>query len=302
MDAAGPFEVKAGRGNTRYKRWLLILCCTTTKAVHIEVLEDLSTDGLVMALESFCSLRPKPRVICCDNQTSFRRLGLELESLKEENSAKDIDMKEVKAKSQIQFSFGPPHSPHFQGLAESMVKKVKRALQTTLNVVFPRDAELRSAVAKITGWLNNLPISYTMKSSTDLDLEPITPNHFLAAGPIYDELVTSTTSDSPYLRRIAELNSTLDKFWARLVSECAPVLTKYQKWCKENRDIEVGDIAVLLDKKNLRGKWPLVRVESVEPSSDGHVRRIRVFDGQHFYDRSNRNLAVLLPSTDSPMS
>ena len=299
MDAAGPFEVVAGRGRARLKRWLLIFCCSTTKAVHIEVLEDLSTDGLVMAIESFISLRPKPRVIYCDNQTSFRRLGLEMEVQEGQGqNFEEIRIGQVQTKTNIQFQYGPPNSPHFQGLAEAMVKQVKRAMQTSLRVAFPRDAELRSAAAKITGWLNNLPISYTVKSSADLDLEPLTPAHFLATGPVYEELVSTTTPESPYLKRITQLNSTLDKFWSRLVQECAPALIKYQKWTRTNRDIEVGDIGVLLEKRTPRGTWPLVRVVGVKPSSDKHVRRVTVFDGTHTYERSNRNVAVLLPSTE----
>ena len=293
MDTAGPFETKGGRGRLKQKRWLLILSCTHTKAVHIELLDGLSTDQLVLALESFSSIRARPRIIYCDNQTSYQRLGLELAEL--HGHEEETDFRKIESKTSIQVRFGPPDSPHFQGLAEAMVKQVKRALHTTLQTPLPSDMEFRAAAAKIMGMLNNVPISYTVKNGSDLDVEPITPNHFLLGGHAYEEVIKDIDSDSSYLVRNNQLNALLDRFWKRLVNECGLELVKYQKWSQQQKNICVGDIGVLLDKKNSRGHYPLARVTAIVPSADDNVRRITVFDGNKYYSRSNRNFAILVP-------
>ena len=57
IDATGPFILK--KGHTRrpvlVKAYLLLFVCFSTKAVHIEVVSDLTTQGFIAALERFVS-------------------------------------------------------------------------------------------------------------------------------------------------------------------------------------------------------------------------------------------------------
>ena len=274
MDAAGPFAVKAAaRGSTRLKRWLLIICCTVTRAVHIEVLHDLSTDSLVLALESFVALRSKPKRILSDNQTSFRRLALELEAYDGESQ---VDHREVTRKAGIDFHFGPPMSPHFQGLAEAFVKQVKRALDTTLTSPFPTESELRTATLKIMGWLNDLPISYTVHSATDLDLDPLTPNHLLVLKGNYSYPWTNPKEGNVYQRKWRAVQQFVNQFWKRWLSEYLPELQRRQKWLNVMPNIRIGDVVLLIDENAPRGTWPLGRVCDVTSGRDGLVRSVRL--------------------------
>lgn len=54
MDSFGPFAVKNGRKEV--KRYGLIITCLSSRAVHIEMLDDLSTDSFMNALRCFISL------------------------------------------------------------------------------------------------------------------------------------------------------------------------------------------------------------------------------------------------------
>lgn len=54
MDCFGPFIIKKGR--IEYKRYGLLFTCLSSRAVHIEMLEDLSTDMFINALR--CFLKP----------------------------------------------------------------------------------------------------------------------------------------------------------------------------------------------------------------------------------------------------
>ena len=69
VDYFGPFLVKQGR--SRIKRYGCIFSCLTTRAVHIEVASDLSTDFFINALRRFIARRGQPDEIFSDNGTNF---------------------------------------------------------------------------------------------------------------------------------------------------------------------------------------------------------------------------------------
>ena len=73
VDFAGPFTLR--KGHTRRPVWVkgyeCIFICLTTKAVHVELVMDLSTDSFVAAFKRFVSRRGQPAVIMTDNGTNF---------------------------------------------------------------------------------------------------------------------------------------------------------------------------------------------------------------------------------------
>ena len=107
VDYFGPMSVKRGRSTE--KRWGCIFICLTTRAVHLEVAGDLSTDSFIMRF---------------DNGTNFvgtkRELEEALKSLSQESIAGEL------AHQGITWFFNPPYasSPHMEGIFESLVKHV----------------------------------------------------------------------------------------------------------------------------------------------------------------------------------
>ena len=82
MDCFGPYLVKQGR-NT-YKRYGLLFTCFSSRAVHIEMLTDLSTDTFINGLCCFISIRGTVKQIKSDQGSNFIRARNELrKALKE---------------------------------------------------------------------------------------------------------------------------------------------------------------------------------------------------------------------------
>ena len=73
VDYAGPLTLK--RGHTRkpvlVKSYLAIFVCFSTKAVHIEVIEDLSTEDFLAGLKRFVARRGLPPELHSDNGKNF---------------------------------------------------------------------------------------------------------------------------------------------------------------------------------------------------------------------------------------
>ena len=68
-DVFGPFIVRDGRGEV--KRYGLVFTCMSSRAVHIEMLDDLTSDAFINSFRCFVSLRGNVQVLRCDNGTNL---------------------------------------------------------------------------------------------------------------------------------------------------------------------------------------------------------------------------------------
>ncbi|XP_063971215.1 uncharacterized protein LOC135157940 [Lytechinus pictus] len=71
VDYLGPVMVKLNR-NTTTKGYCALFTCAVTRAVHLTVVQDLSTQAFLQALERFVSVRGAPAMMVSDNATCFR--------------------------------------------------------------------------------------------------------------------------------------------------------------------------------------------------------------------------------------
>ena len=69
MDYTGFILVKSGEQELKY--YLLIVTCLSTRAIHLELLPDQSTEQFVLALVRFCNVYGIPEAIYSDNAHSF---------------------------------------------------------------------------------------------------------------------------------------------------------------------------------------------------------------------------------------
>ncbi|XP_041566057.1 uncharacterized protein LOC121467816 [Drosophila elegans] len=84
VDYCGPFYHKSEVWNKApHKCYIAVFVCFSTKAAHLEVVQDLTTDSFIAALRRFISLRGSPRTIWSDNATNFVGAKRELAELKE---------------------------------------------------------------------------------------------------------------------------------------------------------------------------------------------------------------------------
>ncbi|XP_033244022.1 uncharacterized protein LOC117186833 [Drosophila miranda] len=72
VDYCGPISIHHKiRGKRPDKAYIAVFCCFSTKAVHLELVSDLTTDAFLAALRRFLSRRGKCQTIHCDNATNF---------------------------------------------------------------------------------------------------------------------------------------------------------------------------------------------------------------------------------------
>lgn len=103
-DFAGPLFVKAASaGTSSSKTYIVLFTCATTRAVHLELSSDLSTEAFLLAFRRFISRRGIPSTIYSDNATSFKRASADLRVIC--NSLSHPDLSSHLAERRIRWKF-----------------------------------------------------------------------------------------------------------------------------------------------------------------------------------------------------
>ncbi|XP_062557759.1 uncharacterized protein LOC134222611 [Armigeres subalbatus] len=179
VDLCGPFQYPKAKKAPPIKCFVAIFVCLVTKAVHMELVYDLSTSAFKAALHRFIARRGKPSLIECDNATNFRGAARELKELgKQFRSQQHQDgIVHQCADRGINFKFIPPRSPNFGGLWQLSPLRIASVGNSALS-----QDEFVTLLARIEACLNSQPL--TPFSSDPNDLEVLTSRHFLVHRPL----------------------------------------------------------------------------------------------------------------------
>ena len=178
VDYFGPFIVKIGRRNE--KRWCCLITCLTMRAVHIEVVPKLDTDGCLNAIMRFIARRGKLDTIIIDNGTNF--VGAKREFAEYVAAWNKEGIAEHLIQRGIRWKFNPPAAPHFGGVWERLVRSCNKAMYAVLVNRSVTEDVLSTTMFIVEQTLNERPL--TPVSSDVNDLEALTPNHFLLGNKI----------------------------------------------------------------------------------------------------------------------
>jgi hypothetical protein len=80
VDLFGPMKVKFSKNKT-IKTWGVLFTCMNTRAVYVDLAQDYSTDGFLMTLRRFMSVRGCPSVIYIDRGGNLIGAKCELRNL-----------------------------------------------------------------------------------------------------------------------------------------------------------------------------------------------------------------------------
>jgi hypothetical protein len=293
VDLFGPFYLKYGR-NKRIKSWGAVFTCATVRAVHLEIVQDLSTEAFLHALRRFAAHHGWPTTIISDNGTSFVGAERELRELIKEGR-KEIEDFAVTHK--LKWRFNTPLSPHQGGMFESMVKQTKTALKVIIGQQILSWNEMSTVFAEVECLINSRPLGYP--SNDPNDLQPLTPNHFIIGRATADVPQGPFREAKAYRKRFEFVQSLVQQFWSRFQREYVQTLMRRTKWQRKERQFEVGDIVLLVDDNLPRGKWNMARVIKVFPGKDGIVRNVEVKTKTGVYKRSVQKCCTILEEESS---
>ncbi|XP_062538804.1 uncharacterized protein LOC134207100 [Armigeres subalbatus] len=274
VDYCGPVFLKpTHRKAAACKCYICVFVCLSTKAVHLELVSDLSTPAFLMALDRFVWRRNKPQHLYSDNGTNFIGAKNALHHLYQMLQPGPDNDKITKhlAENNIQWHLIPPRAPNFGGLWEAAVKVAKTHLVRQLGSSLLSFEEFVTVLTKIEGCMNSRPL--LPLSSDPNDLGALTPSHFLVRNMIRP-LPEADVRNVPLnrLSQYEKLQKYAQTFWYRWRNEYLKELNLQYNANPDRYPINVGDIVILKDESLPPARWPLARILETHPGPDGVTR------------------------------
>ena len=186
VDYAGPVYIKYGfvRKPNIIKAYICVFVSLSVKAVHLELVSDLTTEAFIAALRRFISRRGRPSTVWSDHGTNFVGADQEIKELVRflEDKRTQGDISEFCSTQNIDWKFIPERAPHFGGLWEAAVKSMKFHLKRVVaNTKFTFE-DFSTILTQVESCLNSRPLT-PLSSDSDI-IEALTPGHFLIGKPI----------------------------------------------------------------------------------------------------------------------
>ena len=305
IDFTGALYIR--QDNTETKAYICLFTCATTRAVHLEVVTDLSMETFLLAFRRFSSRKSLPQVIMSDNASTYLSAAEELGEL-----LNSVELEAAMERRGVVWKFITKKAPWHGGYWERLIGLTKTALKKVLGRAHINLVTLQTLVVEIETILNNRPLTYV--SDDPKDMEPLTPSHLLYGRQIVslpynvapDELTDPDYGGYSQLKKRAKTQALLlEHFSSRWRHEYLTSLRESHNSSGDNRQrVKVGDV-VLVHDEGPRINWRLAVIKDLIMGGDNLVRTavIRTSTGE-----TNRPITKLYPlevradmsSTDPP--
>ncbi|XP_072022787.1 uncharacterized protein [Amphiura filiformis] len=159
------------------------------------------------------------------------------------------------------------------------VRKILQALLTEQDIKVARSGdELHTLMCEVENTINSRPLNHLLRLRNP---ETLPPGVF-------------TEKDAYSRRRWRQVQFLADLFWKRWVAEYLPMLQTRQKWLQPKRNLQVGDIVLVLDNSAPRNSWPMGRIEKIHVGNRGLLRSVTVKTQSTTLDRPVNKVCLLL--------
>ena len=277
VDLFGPFKVKCRRATAI--RYACLFTCLATRAIHIEVVHNLTADSFLQALQRLTARRGKVEVLRSDNGRNFVRAEKEIQAnLRAWSNTTRVNKR--LADLEIKWIFNPPYASSHGGVWERQIRSVRRVLAGVCQEQPLTDEGLLTLLCTAESIVNSRPI--TTVSTDSKDYEPLTPNHLLIPQVKMhggEHFYEPNTEGKLSRQQVQQVNYLADLFWRRWLKEYLPELQRRSKWTTKTRNLSRGDLVLVVEPNAPRSLWRMGRiVENI--NEDKRSARVRTAGGE----------------------
>ncbi|PZC75506.1 hypothetical protein B5X24_HaOG206047 [Helicoverpa armigera] len=293
-DFAGPIQVRSmkGRGHKSYKGYIAVFICLATKAIHLELVGDLSTELFIAALRRFMARRGHVHHMYSDNATNFVGAAkflykeiLEItQSPQFQNTLTNIG---------TQWHFIPPAAPHFGGIWEAGVKSMKHHLRRVIGDSTLTYEELSTFLHQIEACLNSRPLCIQTENINDNIV--LTPSHFLIGREAVGVPHPIDNINTDLINRWKHIQKMKKDFWNSWTKEYLHQLQQRYKWKSNEENLKVGAIVLIKDENISPSRWPLAKIKEIHPGHDGATRVVTLERSQGADQKRSIHTLIPLP-------
>ena len=142
------------------------------RAIHLEVVEDLTVEAFLVAFCRFPTHKSLPRKLISDNASTFVSANNQLKELFQSHT-----LKETLTTEGIEWLFIPKKVPWYGRFWERLIGLTKSTIKKVLGRAAVNLCTLQTIVVEVEAILNDRPLTYV--SSDIKDEEALTPAHLL---------------------------------------------------------------------------------------------------------------------------
>ena len=163
VDFTGTLYVQQGKQEV--KVYLCLFTCATTRAIHLEIVQDLSAQTFLLAFCKFAAWRFLPSIMISDNGSTYLSAAEELHSLMQLP-----EVKEELSKKEVSWRFIPKIAPWYGEFWERLIGLTETAIKKVLGRRHVSLPTLETITVEIEAILKDRPLTFV---SSDLgDPEP----------------------------------------------------------------------------------------------------------------------------------
>ena len=286
-DFAGP--IRHRMANKREgKSYLLIFSCSLSRAVHLELVQNLKAGTFIQCLKRLIARRGRPAVIYSDNGATFLKAAKWLKQVRNDERVQGL-LQEY----DMIWKFNLSRAPWWGGQFERLIGVVKSAMYKVIGGATLSWSELSEVLLDIEIQINRRPLSYI---EDDVELPALTPATFLFQRTSQlPENQPWRNEDKDLRKRAKYLRSCKESLWKRWRREYLTALRERHNLVHKTskQQIKIGDaVIVRTDDKN-RGKWPMAIVMKLFPGSDGRTRGVQLKTKNGIIERPVQHLYPL---------
>ncbi|XP_064461732.1 uncharacterized protein LOC135371684 [Ornithodoros turicata] len=273
LDFAGSLIVRTIRSTRQI--YFVIFVCATTRAVHLEVVQDMATPTFLLAFRRFVARRGIPSKVYSDNAYTFPKSNKELKKLWKTITADGVEEKITDWA--IDWRYNVPYAPWWGGFYERLIRSVKVALKKTIGARCLNETELTTIVTEIEAVINSRPLTFVYD---DQEIRPLFPAAFLT-GKRLTILPASNTGDMP-----ESSADTIQRCWRQRAESLRTVWGKWSReyltelrnlWSKRRgRALQEGDLVIVREDCRPRQRWTTGRISRCLPGRDQKSRAFEV--------------------------
>ena len=236
LDFAGPLYVKDHSAPETCKVWLCPFTCCVMRAVHLDLVPDMTAESFLHCFRRFTSRTGFPLKLLSDNAKTFK-----VSKKKISSTLSDPVVQRYFKNLSIDWRFNVEKAPWWGGVFERMIQSTKRCIRKTIGRARLTYDELLTVLAECEMILNSRPLTYIESETSE---EPLTPSHLIIGHRVMN--IRSIESDTSFEDefnptksqlhdRMRYLNVKFKHFWKRwcneylVEKECSPSLT-YHSW------------------------------------------------------------------------
>ncbi|KRX86446.1 hypothetical protein T4E_10538 [Trichinella pseudospiralis] len=303
MDFAGPLLIRVGKRATS-KCYVCLFTCMASRAVHLELVPQMTTARVMQALRRFIARRGRPETIQSDNFRSFKAAASELRQL-----WRHVDVDRVQRElvgHRIHWKFITERAPWMGGYWERLVRSIKESLRKILGKALLDEEELRTTLCEVEASLNARPLTFV--GEEDHESHPLSPFQLLT-GRAYVDFPAIEAHDpewQPVERGATQWNhrwryrqQLLARWWRSWRREYLSELMQRQKWRSSPAGPEVNDLVLILEDNIPRAQCPIGVITALHLGSDGIARSARIRTSTNVITRPVAKLVQLEPTTVS---